>query len=36
MEKFGEVYEVCVVRNLKDKLNHFFQLDEVNQQLREE
>jgi len=35
MEVFGPVYEVCIVKDMKDKLSYFHQLDDINQDIRE-
>lgn len=35
MEVFGPVYEVCIVKDMKDKLGYFHQLDDLDQDIRE-
>lgn len=36
MEKFGPVYDICIVKGFKDKLAYFHQLDDLDQRLKEE
>lgn len=35
MERFGPVYDVCIVRGFKDKLSYFHELDDLDQELKE-